>query len=260
MLYRWIRKQAFRRGYDFTLRRLPQYAIQSREMKVPRDMEAQFVELFAATREFTLTSVERMYALYGAIRYIHEAAIDGDVVECGVWRGGSCMLAAGTLLSLGDTTRGIHLYDTFAGMTRPEAVDTRQRDGSEQISRWEVFQREGHNDWCYASLEEVRGNLLSTGYPEGQLSFVQGPVEQTLPGHAPARIALLRLDTDWYSSTLHELEHLYPRLAPRGVLIIDDYGAYEGAREAVDRYFRENGVQMLLHRIDTAGRIGVKPG
>lgn len=260
MVYRWLRKLAFRLGYDFTLRRLPQYAIQSRVLRVPRDMEPAFVDIYAASREFTLTSVERMYALYSAIRYLDHAGVGGDVVECGVWRGGSCMLAARTLMALGDDTRHLHLYDTFAGMTRPQAVDTRQRDGSEQISRWEVFQREGHNAWCFAPLEEVRANLLSTGFPEQRMSFVQGAVEQTLPAHAPAAIALLRLDTDWYASTLHELEHLYPRLSPGGVLIIDDYGAYQGARDAVDGYFADNGIDMLLHRIDTAGRIGVKPG
>ena len=90
--------------------------------------------------------------------------------------------------------------------------------------------------------------------------FVPGPVEQTLPDHAPDPIAILRLDTDWYASTRHELEHLFPRVAPGGVLIVDDYGHWEGARRAVDEYFARSDDRILLQRIDYTGRIGVKQG
>jgi O-methyltransferase len=83
-------------------------------------------------------------------------------------------------------------------------------------------------------------------------------VEDTLPDQAPERIALLRLDTDWYASTKHELEQLYPRLAEGGVLIVDDYGHYEGARRAVDEYFRAAGEPVLLNRIDFSGRLVIK--
>jgi hypothetical protein len=85
-------------------------------------------------------------------------------------------------------------------------------------------------------------------------------VEDTLPAEAPEKLAILRLDTDWYSSTKHELETLYPRLAEGGVLIVDDYGHYEGARRAVDEYFAETGQRVLLSRIDYTGRIAVKQG
>jgi hypothetical protein len=88
---------------------------------------------------------------------------------------------------------------------------------------------------------------------------VSGPVETTLPAQAPDRLALLRLDTDWYASTRHELEQLYPRLVREGVLIVDDYGHWEGAREAVDEYFAANGPAPLLQRVDYTGRMAVKP-
>jgi len=101
---------------------------------------------------------------------------------------------------------------------------------------------------------------LSIGYPEQQIHFVEGLVEETLPAEAPEEIALLRLDTDWYSSTKHELEQLYPRLAPGGVLILDDYGHWQGARRAVDEYFAENQITLLLNRVDSTARIGVKAG
>jgi hypothetical protein len=88
--------------------------------------------------------------------------------------------------------------------------------------------------------------------------FVKGLVEDTLPSSAPESIALLRLDTDWYESTRHELIHLFPRLVSGGVLILDDYGHWQGARKALDEYFEEHGVKMLLNRIDYSARIGVK--
>ena len=112
--------------------------------------------------------------------------------------------------------------------------------------------------WAYAPTERVRHNLGSTGYPEAQVTYVRGPVEETIPGTMPHRIALLRLDTDWYASTAHELRHLFPRLVTGGVLIIDDYGHWEGARRAVDEYFRDSDAKVLLNRIDYTGRIGVR--
>jgi hypothetical protein len=83
-------------------------------------------------------------------------------------------------------------------------------------------------------------------------------VEKTLPSHAPAQIALLRLDTDWYASTRWELEHLFPRLSRNGVLIIDDYGHFKGARQAVDEHINLHKLPLLLNRIDYSGRIAIK--
>jgi O-methyltransferase len=103
----------------------------------------------------------------------------------------------------------------------------------------------------------VRATLLETGYPAERLHLHRGPVEETLPRQSPGPLALLRLDTDWYKSTLHELEHLYPLLAGGGILIIDDYGHWQGARRAVDEYFADS-PPLLLNRIDYTGRIAVK--
>ena len=255
-----LKKLAYRFGYDFTLRKLPQYDVARRRLGIPRDMDPAFAEIYEQAAPFTMTSVERMYALYEGVKHVVGRNVPGDLVECGVWQGGSSMVMALTLAMLGDTSRKIHLYDTFAGMTRPAEVDRRARDGAEQITRWRHFQRGDHNEWCYASLAEVRANMATTGYPADNLVFVEGKVEDTLPAQAPADIALLRLDTDWYQSTRHELEHLFPRLAAGGVLILDDYGSFEGARQAVDEYFAENGIGLYLHRVDSTGRIAVKAG
>jgi hypothetical protein len=113
------------------------------------------------------------------------------------------------------------------------------------------------SDWCNADLAEVRRNLVSTGYPTDRIHYIQGPVEETVPGMLPGTVALLRLDTDFYASTRHELIHLYPLVASRGVVIIDDYGAWRGARRAVDEFLAEE-PDVYLHRIDVTGRMFVK--
>ena len=101
--------------------------------------------------------------------------------------------------------------------------------------------------------------LYETGYPEEKIHFVQGRVEETIPASAPDSISLLRLDTDWYESTKHELVHLFPRLSPSGVIIIDDYGHWKGCRKAVDEYFDTGDhPQLLLNRVDYSCRIAVK--
>ena len=108
------------------------------------------------------------------------------------------------------------------------------------------------------SEESVRATLLETGYPPERLHFVRGAVEETVPAAAPEQLALLRLDTDWYESTRHELVHLYPRLSDGGILIVDDYGHWEGCRRAVDEYFASDADPILLNRIDYTGRIAIK--
>jgi O-methyltransferase len=221
------------------------------------DMEPEFWELHARCSAYTMTSVERMYALYEAVRHVTRSGIPGDFVECGVWRGGSSMLAALALNRAGDTGRRLYLYDTFAGMPEPGELDVNVL-GESARPTWQSEQRDDVNEWCYSSLDEVRGNLLSTGFPAERVNLVEGRVEETIPATMPERIAVLRLDTDWYESTLHELEHLYPRLSPGGVLIVDDYGYWAGARAAVDRYFDSLAEPPLLNRIDYTGRIGVR--
>lgn len=238
----------------------PQFALsrQSRRGTEMRDMEPSFASLYAECSSYSTTSVERMYALYKAVEFVLQNDIPGDFVECGVWRGGSAMLIALALRRAQCTDRHIWLYDTFSGMTQPTTKDVSQFEGNAR-QRHEQSQTEGHNSWCYASLDDVTANLARTGYPLDRMHFIRGRVEETLPVHAPEKIALLRLDTDWYESTKSELIHLYPRLVRRGILILDDYGHWEGAREATDEYFQTIPERPHLCRIDYTGRIAVKP-
>jgi hypothetical protein len=223
----------------------------------PLDFEQTDIELYRRVDDYTMTTPPRIYALARAVEYVTAREIPGAIVECGVWRGGSMMAAALTLLRLGVIDRDLYLFDTFMGMTPPSDEDVR---GSGERAA-DLLAAEGAESdiWAIAALEDVRDAVLSVGYPVERIHFVKGPVEETLPARAPDEIALLRLDTDWYASTKHELVHLYPRLARGGVLILDDYGYWQGARRAVDEYLSECNVPLLLNRIDNTGRLALKP-
>jgi hypothetical protein len=216
------------------------------------DLSEEERRIVSAVKPFTMTSVERIVCLMNAVSYVSDNNVRGDIVECGVWRGGSMMTVALTLLARGDTSRNLYLYDTYEGMTTPTELD-KNFDGvlaQEQMN-------EQNGKWCYASIEDVQQNIFSTGYPKEKIFLVQGKVEDTIPKTLPENLSLLRLDTDWYESTKHELNHLFPLLAPEGVLVIDDYGHWQGSKKAVDEYFAEQKRKVYLHRIDYSGRIVV---
>ncbi len=228
----------------------------------PPDFDDFTREVIGEVRPFSMTSNESLAALIDACRYLVRHRVAGSIVECGVWRGGSMMAAARTFQRLGAADRPLHLFDTFEGMPAPGEKD---RSNTGDLARDEFERRRlsaDSSNWCYSSFEEVRGNVARTGYPDALVSLVKGKVEDTLPaGYPGGPIALLRLDTDWYESTRHELTHLYPLLVPGGVLIIDDYGHWEGARVACDEYFAQLKAPLLLHRIDYTARLAVKfPG
>lgn len=208
-------------------------------------------------KPYTMTSTERILALCDAVDYITARGLEGDIVECGVWKGGSSMAAALSLLKHGETERLLYLYDTFDGMSVPTEFDREIGSGKAAKALMNSVPKED-SVWAYSPLEEVRANLARTRYPSEKLNFIQGKVEDTIPGRIPGKIAILRLDTDWYESTRHELEHLYPLLVTGGVLIIDDYGHWDGARRAVDEYFSRPDRAALLARIDYTGRMTLK--
>ena len=210
-------------------------------------------ETYTRVAAFTRLPPSAVAAVIEAVEYVVERDIEGDIVECGVWRGGSMMTAALTLQRLG-AQRQLHLFDTYEGMTKPGEWDVRS-SGTSELELWERSDGAVGKETA-VSVDEVRAAMASTGYDMSLVTLVKGPVEETLPEAAPDAIAVLRLDTDYYSSTRHELEHLYPRLTPGGVLIIDDYGTYEGARKAVDEYFA--GRRPLLAPTDSSGRMTVK--
>jgi O-methyltransferase len=234
-----------------------------RTAELPADYDQETREIWEAVRDRTMTLHPRIESLIQAVRYVDRYKIPGAIVECGVWRGGSMLAVAHTLLRRGVTDRDLYLFDTFTGMPAPTERDVRIAQGKHAD---EFLNAKGPGPMAWtrperfvATLDDVKEGFATLDYPENRLHFVPGKVEETVPQQAPDDIAILRLDTDWYASTKHELTHLYKRLVPGGVLIIDDYGTWQGSKEATDEFLDETGEALLLTRVARA-RIGVKPG
>jgi O-methyltransferase len=264
-----IRRLANKFGYDII--RSNNHSVRSNSESRPDqpqsnssefDIPADFADFEKMTihkvKPFTMTSPERIASLIHAVRYIVDANIEGSIVECGVWRGGSMMTIALTLLEKRSLDKDLYLFDTFEGMSPASAADVSITGDDAQHLMSVTRKSEDDHLWAYSPLIKVQEAVLSTGYPKEKILFIKGMVEETIPTHAPSRISLLRLDTDWYESTRHELVHLFPRLSVGGVLIIDDYGHWKGAKKAVDEYIAEKKLRILLNRIDYTGRIAIK--
>jgi hypothetical protein len=240
-------------AYHFTT--LGQKLIGLRGLIPELDNDAE--NLMGAARGLSMTAPLAQWELIQAIRYIEGKGIPGDIVECGVWRGGNLVIA-GLLRQRMGFDRQIWAFDTFAGMTPPSPADFKVREDIDVRKKFASLDRDEYNEWCLASEEEVLQNFESR-VGNRDLRTVRGPVEETLthPQNLPEWIALLRLDTDFYESTKAELEILYPRLSSGGVLIIDDYGEWAGARKAVDEYFE--GQPVWLHYVTHTVRLMIKP-
>jgi hypothetical protein len=252
MLKRLIRKALEARGKVI----VGKYDADDRFADIPKET----LSIYRQVGPFTMTSLERIAGLVNGTRYVVEANIPGSIVECGVWRGGSSMCIALAQLESSRTPREMYLFDTFEGM--PDAsdadVDYLDRVASEMLPRERrltLDERKQSHLLAYSPLDEVQRNMEATRYPAHLIHYVKGRVEETIPSQAPANIALLRLDTDWYESTKHELVHLWPRVSPGGIVIIDDYGHWRGSRRATDEYFGEIGLCVMLNRLDYAGRL-----
>src|ERR1700712_540143 len=165
---------------------------------LPADFDKETVDTYHKVKEYTMTTPERIASLCNAVNYLVKNKIEGDFVECGVWRGGSTMAAIDTLINAGDTGRDIYLYDTFEGMSEPTEMDKVFTGTAAN----ELMESSDKNDatsvWCYSALEEVQQNVGSLNYPLASVHYVKGKVEDSIPATMPGKIALLRLDTDWY--------------------------------------------------------------
>jgi len=227
------------------------------DKKYPEMNDPEFFRIARLVGKHTISDVMAQWAFYKAIAYVVQNNIPGDIIECGVWNGGQILLAAHALLHFGDTSRRLYLYDTFEGMPKPETVDV-DYAGNSALRHWEALTSEGKT-WGFGGTEDmVKEVVFRAGYPEDKFVFVKGMVEDTMPAILPERISILRLDTDLYRSTYHELVHGYPRLSSGGVLIVDDYGYFLGSRMATDQYIAENKLPLLLTRINQNVHLAVK--
>lgn len=226
---------------------------------LPLDADEATARIVQSVQPYTLTSPERIMGLAASIDYVERAGIPGPIVECGVWRGGSMMAAAMRLVQLGSTERDLFMFDLFdvTQIPRPGEYDV-DLSGKPYADGYEEAIA---NPGIFASFpaEQVLDLVAGTGYPRERLHAIVGPVEETIPDHAPESIALCRLDTDFYASTAHEMKHLFPRIASGGILIIDDYGEFPGCRKAVDEYLLANDRPVLLNRLDRSGRLAIVP-
>lgn len=205
------------------------------------------------------------YTMYTATKYVIENGIDGDFIECGVGDGNKLAIASALCKKRGITDYQFYLYDTFAGMTEPSEHDYKNFDFKSALNQSEVviekfnrLKEDDHNKWCYYPLEKVKDLIALSDYPQSHFHFIKGNILETIPNSLHKRIALLRLDTDWYESSYHELIHLYDLVVEGGVIIFDDYGAWHGQKLATDRFFEEKAIKPLLMRTCLQERLFVK--
>lgn len=167
----------------------------------PADFSSIDIDIINKVLPYTIVSVERLHSVIESVRYIVRNNIPGVFVECGVYKGGCIMAIAYTLMSEGVQDREIYLYDTFEGMPEPTEKDV-DFQGNKASNKFEQLKRSNDSsDWVYCSLEQVQNNISQTMYPKDKIQYVKGMVERTIPQTIPSEIAMLRLDTDWYSST-----------------------------------------------------------
>jgi hypothetical protein len=214
----------------------------------PVEADKKIINFINISSKFSMTGHERMYLLSQAILNAKEKRLDGDFVECGVWRGGNILLYK-LLNDFYDLNKTIYVYDTFEGMTEPEDVDKDFYGNSAKKYLLTNLKSENlENSHCFSTIDNVKKNILEHTNLK-KINFIIGPVEKTLliKKNLPKKISVLRLDTDWYSSTKIELEVLYPRLVKGGVLIIDDYGTWYGSKKATDEYFFQKKKWLHVH-------------
>jgi len=255
MLKKIVRKTLNSMGVDIVkIRKKP-------KVRIPVEIgrEEQEIVSHIQKNKLSMVSQERLWATLMACKHVINNNIDGDFVECGVWRGGNSLLAASIFRMYGSDKR-VYLFDTFAGMTEPTEEDKRIFKEQSVMDVFKESQRGSYNDWCYASIEDVQNSFLQSGLLTEGVRFIKGDVGQTLEvsDNIPEKISVLRLDTDFYESTKKELEVLYPRLSVGGVLIIDDYGTWAGSKKATDEYFANAGKRPFLQYTDRTGRAAVK--
>ena len=212
---------------------------------------------------YTMTGVPRLVATLDAVRYVVSREIPGALAECGVWRGGSVLAMILTLQEAGVENRDLYLYDTFEGMTEPTEHDVSPLDPP-ALETWQDAERRGERPWSElfgaedSNEEAVRGPCSRPATQRSASTCPRARSRRRSRRTRPDQLALLRLDTDWYESHPARAAAPLPALLPTGgVLIIDDYGHWEGARRAVDEYFADQ-PPLLLNRIDYTGRVAIK--
>lgn len=231
--------------------------IKQKELTFPIEFSNKDIEIFKYVKEKKLTMISdrRMIENIQIAKFISLNNIKGDFVECGVWRGGSALLVKMIFESYNNNSK-VWLFDTFKGMTKPTNQDI-DINGNPAIDFYKQNDNFDFNQWCYASIEEVKYNFKVSGVKIENCNFIEGDVLDTIPKVITQlkNICFLRLDTDWYQSTKLELEYLYPKIIKNGFLVIDDYGYWKGSKKATDEYFTKNKIKKYFSIIDNESRM-----
>jgi O-methyltransferase len=184
----------------------------------------------------------RLENVAACLESIHRAGVPGDLIECGVWRGGTTVLMRGFLKAFGIIDRTVWVADSFAGLPPPSLPQDESNDLS--AARYPILA---------ISLETVRELFARYDLLDGQVRFLPGWFKDTLPRAPIERLALLRIDGDLYASTWDTLSTLYPRLCAGGFVIVDDYHCISACRQAVDEYRQREAITTPLEAIDWTG-------
>lgn len=262
MIRRYI-KGCFRRlGYDLSVRKTP----------APLNADGrEFTQFLETVSAQTMVPREGLFSLYQKVIFCEENSIDGAFVECGVWKGGAVALMALTNLRHGRSRREIHLFDSFEEICEPDETV----DGARALMEAKTLSRSGGTKGRLVPLKGIydhRGGpgtigecerlLVSTvGYTRGKIHFHKGWFQDTVPAQSPSigKIAILRLDGDWYASTKVCLDHLFRKVVSGGFVIIDDYGAYDGCRKAVDEFIDSFDRPLFLNYVNRDIRYIIMP-
>ena len=213
----------------------------------PDDQDGETIKF---VQPYTMTSPARIRALCSATRYVVDADIPGAIVECGVWRGGMCAALAGLL----GPERAYYLLDSFEGLPLADAA----KDGDRALAWQGDVASPSYHDNCRAEMAWADQAMARTGAP--RYTLVKGWFADTLPRFDPGPIALLRLDADWYESTLECLTALYPRVARDGLILIDDYDTWDGCTRAVHDYLSRHSLAERIRQMPSGTTYIAKSG
>lgn len=204
-------------------------------------------DLMASARAASLVTPLNLHLLQELVQRLGRLGIEGDIVECGVYRGGSAAVLGSAMLGLGDDPpRKLWLFDSFAGM--PPAGD---QDGEFSHTLEGTY---------VGSEQQTRALLAQAAVPPSRFEIVTGFYADTFPTVKTPATALLHVDCDFYEPVKLTLEKFYPRLSPGGFVVLNDYGIYKGARTATDEFFDANDLDIEPVAIDPTASFFQKPG
>ncbi len=217
------------------------------------EIDKNLEKILKKSENYINASLPNRWGIIQSLQHVKRNKIKGDIVETGVFHGGGIIFLNDILkyLKLKKTIWG---YDTFEGIPNINLKKDRIL-GSKKIKH--VKKSDNMDKNMYPTLDTVKNNLKKNNV-KNQINLIKGDTKKTLKinKHLPKKISFLRLDTDFYESTLNELKTFYPKISKNGILMIDDYGHHVGCRKAVDEYFKNK--KIWLHRIDYTARLIIK--